>query len=250
LSEAAAVEPDQYYFRKDARECLIADDYFRGAPDLIAEVLSPASRSIDRGPRKEVYRRSGVPHLWLLDPELETVGVYELAGGDYRLAATHRAEEEFRPALFPSERVGVDGLFDTQWKRHRDRFAGTVREPIPEWLVSSDQRLGLEYLFLLGHPERRYEIWGNRAPCVLAFGSVAEAQARFGHFLEDAARWEQSPVPRPTRITADAEQAEVGRFRLTRQDRRVSLDVAVDGRKYEQLLEVCSRREAWDWGEG
>ena len=249
LSDTAAVEPDLQYFRKPAAECMIGDEYFKGTPDLIAEVLSPATRLIDRGPRRELYRRSGVPHYWLLDPELETIDVYELTRGDYRHRATHRAGDSFRPELFPSETVRVDQLFDTQEKRHGRRLVPETPEPVPEWLVAPDVRLGLEYLFLLGHPELRYEIWGNRAPCVLAFGSPAEAEARFRHFLDEAARWERSAVPAPSRLADDVEQAEVGRFRLTRQVRRVSLDVAVDGRKYRQLLEVCARREAWDWGE-
>lgn len=39
------------------------------------------------------------------------------------------------------------------------------------------------------------------------------------------------------------------RFRLTRDGRRVQLDVAVDARKYRDLLEIWSGREGWDWGD-
>ncbi len=249
LSDTAAVSPDQYYFRSGPEECTIEGDYFRGVPDLVAEVLSPATRAIDRGPRKDLYRRAGVPHLWLLDPELETIEVYELAGTDYRLTTTIGSGEEFRPRLFPDTTVSVDDLFDTQWKRNRDRFSTEEPDPVPEWLVSPETRLGLEYLLLLGHPERRREIWNNRTPCVLSFGSPTEARARFGHFVEEASRWEAVAAPRPASLGPDDEQAEVGRFRLTRRGRRVSLDVAVDARKYRELLHVWTRNEAWDWGE-
>src|SRR4029077_12407858 len=93
----------------------------------------------------------------------------------------------------------------------------TETKRIPEWLISPDIALGLEYFFLLGHPERRWEIWGNRAPNVLAFGSLAEAQARWRHFLEDACRWEGMPFPKKSgQETAEGEQAEIGRFRFTR----------------------------------
>ncbi len=249
LSDTAVVAPDQCYFRKSKDECLIEGGYFGGAPDLIAEVLSPASREIDRGPRKELYRRAGVRHLWLLDPDPESVEVYELSGPDYRLVAAHGPGGEFRPGLFPGEAVSVDALFNTQWKRHGG-LAPSRTEPVPEWLVPEGKRLGLEHLFLFGHPERRWEIWGNRAPSVLAFGSPREARARLGPFLEEAARWEQAPVPSPVAVGPDAEQAEVARFRFTRRGRHVWLDVAVDARKYRDLLRVWSRREAWDWGEG
>jgi Uma2 family endonuclease len=252
LSDTAAVEPDQYYFARDPADCMIEGDYYHGAPDLIAEVLSPASRAVDRGPRKELYRRSGVRHLWLVDPGVETLEVYELVERDYRLAATYRPGDEFRPVLFPDVPVNLEELFWTQLKRHGEAspsLDAKEPEPIPECLVPPDKRLGLEYLFLLGHPERRWEIWNNRSPCVLPFGSAEEARLRFQHFVEEASRWEQKPPPEPSALEAEVEQAEVGRFRFTRQGRRVHLDVAVDARKYRQLLEVCSRREAWDWGE-
>jgi hypothetical protein len=143
----------------------------------------------------------------------------------------------------------VDSLFDTQEKRHGDRWSSTEPDdPVPMWLVSPDRRMGLEVLFFFGHPEKRYEIWDNRAPCLLAFGSPEEAALRFGHFLEDIGRWEQVSVPGPSRIEPGVEVAEVGRFRLARRGRLVRLDVAVDARKYRELLHVWSRREAWDWG--
>ncbi|HEY7309796.1 MAG TPA: Uma2 family endonuclease [Gemmataceae bacterium] len=249
LSDSTNVAPDQLYFPAQAVDCL-RHDYFWGVPELIAEVLSPATRAIDRGPRKRLYRRAGVPHLWLLDPETEMVEVCELADGDYRLEATYGAGEEFQPLLFPEETVAVGRLFDTQWKRHPERFGhGEEAEPVSEWLVAPEKRLGLEYLLLIGHPERRYEIWNNAAPCVLAFGSAVEARLRLIHFLDDAASWEQTIAPRILALETDVEQAEVGRFRFTRRGRYVQLDVAVDARKYQELLPLWSDRSAWDWGE-
>lgn len=249
LTDSTNVSPDQVYFPASAKDCL-RHDYLWGVPALIAEVLSPATRAIDRGPRKDLYRRAGVPHLWLLDPETETVETYYLSDGDYRLKATYGAGQEFSPPLFPQETVTVDRLFDTQWKRHGERFElGDEIKPIPEWLIAPEKRLGLEYLLLIGHPKRRTEIWNHRTPCVLAFGSAAEAQLRLAHFLEDAASWEQTAPPRTTALDTEVEQAEVGRFRFTRRGRYVQLDVAVDARKYQELLPVWSDSKAWDWGE-
>jgi Uma2 family endonuclease len=249
VSDSVAIAPDQYYFRGSKEECMIAGDYFQGVPELIAEVLSPASRAIDQGPRKELYRRIGVRHLWLLDPELETVVIYELEGSHYQQVATFHAGDEFRPRLFPEVRVAVDDLFDTQWKRKPQWRGIDEPQPVSAWLAPRETRLGLEYLLLLGHPDRRYEIWHNRAPCVLAFGSAEEGQVRFGHFLEDMCRWEQQPLCQPSAIEPGVEVAEVGRFHLTRRGRLVHLEVAVDARKYREMLEVWTHRKAWDWGE-
>jgi hypothetical protein len=196
----------------------------------------------------EVYRQAGVPHLWLLDPETETVEEYALAARVFNKTGRHGPGDNFQPALFPGEVVAVDSLFDTQEKRHGWRASATETEPAPQWLVPSDQRVGLEVLFFFGHPERRYEIWDNRAPCLLAFGSPEEAAVRFGHFLEDICRWEQRSLLEPSAIEPGVDVAEVGRFRLTRRGSHIRLDVAVDARKYRELLCVWTEREAWDWG--
>jgi hypothetical protein len=248
LNDRNAVEPDHYYFQAHRDECMIEDDYFQGVPQLIAEVFSPATRALDRGPRMEVYRQAGVPRLWLVDPETETVEEYALAGRSYSRTGRHGPGESFRPALFPEESIAVDALFDTQEKRNGPFWDLTDREPVPPWLMPQEQRLGLEVLFFFGHPERRYEIWDNRAPCLLAFGSPEEAELRFGRFLEEICRWEQASLPRPSPIEPGVVVAEAGRFRLTRRGRHVRLDVAVDARKYRELLRVWSQRAAWDWG--
>ena len=49
-------------------------------------------------------------------------------------------------------------------------------------------------------------------------------------------------------IEPGVEVAEVSRFRLTRRERHVRLDVAVDTRKYREMLNVWTRRDVWDWG--
>jgi hypothetical protein len=93
-------------------------------------------------------------------------------------------------------------------------------------------------VFFLGHPERRYKIWNNRAPCLLAFGSPEEAAFRFGHFLEEICKWEQAPLATPRLIEPGIELAEVGRFHLTRRGRHIQLDVAVDALKYREFLRI------------
>jgi len=55
-------------------------------------------------------------------------------------------------------------------------------------------------------------------------------------------------VPGPFLIEPGVEVAEVGRFQLSRRGRQVRLDVAVDARKYRELLHVWADRNAWNWG--
>jgi Uma2 family endonuclease len=54
-----------------------------GAPDWIAEVLSPATARYDRTRKLSAYERAGVPELWLVDPASRTVTIYRIASGRY-----------------------------------------------------------------------------------------------------------------------------------------------------------------------
>ncbi|HEY1891337.1 MAG TPA: Uma2 family endonuclease [Steroidobacteraceae bacterium] len=57
-----------------------------GAPDWIAEVLSPSSAGYDRTVKLSAYQRAGVPEVWLIDPIGRTVAIHRIAAGHYREA--------------------------------------------------------------------------------------------------------------------------------------------------------------------
>jgi Uma2 family endonuclease len=45
----------------------------QSVPDLVVEVLSPSTRANDEGVKRELYLRSGVRELWLVDPDARIV---------------------------------------------------------------------------------------------------------------------------------------------------------------------------------
>lgn len=70
--------PDLSYFSGERLDRL-SDRGAEGAPDLVVEVLSPATARRDRHEKRPAYARSGVRELWLVHPELETIEVFDLA---------------------------------------------------------------------------------------------------------------------------------------------------------------------------
>lgn len=50
------------------------------APDWVCEILSPATRSLDREVKVPAYARFGVGHVWLADPEAQTVEAFRRDG--------------------------------------------------------------------------------------------------------------------------------------------------------------------------
>jgi Uma2 family endonuclease len=55
----------------------------RGAPDWLAEVLSPGTARHDRRIKLPVYERAGVREVWLIDPIGRTLSVHRLEAGHY-----------------------------------------------------------------------------------------------------------------------------------------------------------------------
>jgi Uma2 family endonuclease len=80
-------EPDIVYFSPAIARTLKPDQWKYPVPDLIVEVLSPSTRTLDRGVKKDDYEAHGVAEYWIVDPKAETIEQYVLADGKYELAA-------------------------------------------------------------------------------------------------------------------------------------------------------------------
>jgi Uma2 family endonuclease len=65
----------------------VDDRGVRGAPDWVAEILSPSTASYDRKVKVPVYEAAGVRELWLIRPVERVLTVYQLDGANYRVAS-------------------------------------------------------------------------------------------------------------------------------------------------------------------
>ena len=85
------------------------------APDWVCEIVSPSTARHDRVLKVPYYARAGVGHTWLLDPVAQTLEVYRLDGGGYRLVLT--ASEGDRVRAEPFEELELD--LAALWRRKR-----------------------------------------------------------------------------------------------------------------------------------
>lgn len=60
-----------------------------GAPDLVAEVLSPSTAHRDRSYKKDVYEQAGVKEYWIVSTAEKSVEQYLLQDGRFALANTY-----------------------------------------------------------------------------------------------------------------------------------------------------------------
>ena len=98
-------------WRADQYPELPDDNPLRIVPAWCAEVLSPSTASNDRTLKLPLFASTGVAHVWLLDPSLRTIEVYESIDRRPTLVATARDADVVRLPPFD-----VDLTLGTWWK--------------------------------------------------------------------------------------------------------------------------------------
>ncbi len=109
------VSPDLAGWRRERFPQSALDDDAPGflsvAPDWVCEVLSPRTEALDRGRKMRVYRREGITHLWLVNPEEQTVEVFRLENGLYVLLDVHEGDAVIRAEPFDAVELPLASLW-------------------------------------------------------------------------------------------------------------------------------------------
>jgi Uma2 family endonuclease len=106
------VEPDMLYVSRE-RANVLAGKHVRGAPDLVAEILSPSTRKTDEVTKRELYERWGVAEYWMIDPERETISVHRRVNDTFQLVAELSVErgDMLTTPLLPAFSVPLGEVF-------------------------------------------------------------------------------------------------------------------------------------------
>ena len=72
----------------------VQHDGVHGAPDLVAEILSPSTARNDRGRKMEVYAKCGVKEYWLVTPGEKTIEQYLNQDGRFALNNVYALHSE------------------------------------------------------------------------------------------------------------------------------------------------------------
>lgn len=98
---ADIVVPDLGGWRRERMPTMPTDKaYFVLAPDWCCEVISPGTERLDRGDKADIYAEHGVSHLWLLNPDPQTLEVLRLDGATYRRIKTFTGSAKVRAEPF------------------------------------------------------------------------------------------------------------------------------------------------------
>jgi Uma2 family endonuclease len=110
LDDSTVLEPDIIFVSK-ARQSIVTPACIMGAPDLVVEVLSDSSRTIDRFVKRDRYAEFGVPEYWLFDPWEPRIEVLHLEGRKYRLIGSFGPSDTVQASpTFPELRIPMSSL--------------------------------------------------------------------------------------------------------------------------------------------
>ena len=90
---------------------LITEKNLQGVPDLLVEILSTTTATIDRRVKHSLYERVGVPEYWIVDPERNTVQVFRLSGGRYAEALELGLGDRLETPLLPGLSIPLSEVF-------------------------------------------------------------------------------------------------------------------------------------------
>ncbi len=111
LSPDTALQPDLIYVA-NANAAIIQEDYIRGTPDLVVEILSPSTTAHDRATKSPLYAEAGVGEMWIIDPQAKTVEILKLQGNKYLVEAALAGSRALTSTCFPGWELPLPDLFD------------------------------------------------------------------------------------------------------------------------------------------
>lgn len=103
--------PDLAGWRRERLPAMPETAWFELPPDWVCEILSPSTAREDRAEKLPIYAEHGVPHLWLIDPELRTVEVFELRERRWLLLNVYEDSAEVSASPFTEIKLPLSSLW-------------------------------------------------------------------------------------------------------------------------------------------
>ena len=111
FSEHDVLQPDVVFFERERYREIDLRRPIRVVPNLVVEVLSRSTAARDRGRKREIFARYGVPEYWIVDPAVQALEILQNTGGKLDQFAAFEGEAAVTAATLDDLTFQLGALF-------------------------------------------------------------------------------------------------------------------------------------------
>ncbi|QWR76233.1 Uma2 family endonuclease [Candidatus Magnetomonas plexicatena] len=104
------LQPDILFVKKDNAD--IEQDWIRGVPDMVCEIISSHSYEMDTEVKKAVYEKYRVPEYWIVMPEPKTIEILTIEGDRYKLYSFAAFEGVVKSKVIDGLQININDIFE------------------------------------------------------------------------------------------------------------------------------------------
>jgi len=109
LDDDNVVQPDIAWVAPKSR-CVIGEKRLEGPPDLIIEILSPATAENNQTVKHRLYEKRRVREYWLVDPSARSIEVHRLEKTKFVRQGSYGVGQSFNSAVIGGVSVDVSAV--------------------------------------------------------------------------------------------------------------------------------------------
>ncbi|MBF0457668.1 MAG: Uma2 family endonuclease [Nitrospirae bacterium] len=104
------LQPDILFISKNNLNIL--QDWIRGVPDMVCEIISPGSYERDTKVKKAIYEKYRVPEYWIVMPELEEIQILTIEDAKYKVHSIAAIDGIVQSKVIAGLQVNIRDIFE------------------------------------------------------------------------------------------------------------------------------------------
>ncbi|HEX9973495.1 MAG TPA: Uma2 family endonuclease [bacterium] len=113
LSNSNVIQPDILFILNENLN-IITEKNIKGVPDLIIEIISPATGYYDLSGKKDLYEKFGVREYWIIDPMKQRVDIYYHSGKKFELSQRLEKEGQITSHVLKGLQINLKKIFEIE----------------------------------------------------------------------------------------------------------------------------------------
>jgi len=104
------LQPDILFIKNENSS--IEQDWVRGVPDMVCEIVSPGTYKKDTATKKKIYEKYRVPEYWIVIPELRTIEVLTIENDKYEQYSFAELEGVIMSKVIEGLQISIRDIFE------------------------------------------------------------------------------------------------------------------------------------------